>query len=273
MGCGFGGLLMGLSPVLPETLCLGLEIRPKVTEYVRLRILQARRKPEGGTHANVSVLKSNAMKFAPHFFFKGQLTRMFFCFPDPHFKKAKHNRRIISTALLAEYAYCLKEGEKLYTITDVRDLHNWMVAHLAVHPCFERVPEEELATDPVVPIMRSYTEEGIRVEKMAGLKLVAVFRRVPEAKAIAAAETRDFWDEPEVDYVHIRVTGRNFGADHPVPPPAAGAASGGAAAAPAAVGGAGTAAAAAAAPADADVAMASSSTGISSAAAAAAGSS
>lgn len=34
---------------------------------------------------------------------------MFFLFPDPHFKKTKHKWRIISTTLLAEYAYVLCE--------------------------------------------------------------------------------------------------------------------------------------------------------------------
>ena len=39
-----------------------------------------------------------------------QLTKMFFLFPDPHFKKAKHKWRIISPTLLSEYAYALQEG-------------------------------------------------------------------------------------------------------------------------------------------------------------------
>ena len=30
------------------------------------------------------------MKHLPNFFRKGQLEKMFFLFPDPHFKKAKH---------------------------------------------------------------------------------------------------------------------------------------------------------------------------------------
>jgi len=35
---------------------------------------------------------------------------MFFLYPDPHFKKAKHKWRIINTPLLAEYAYVLAEN-------------------------------------------------------------------------------------------------------------------------------------------------------------------
>lgn len=40
---------------------------------------------------------------------------MFFLYPDPHFKKAKHKWRIINTSLLAEYAYIL--AENVSTIT------------------------------------------------------------------------------------------------------------------------------------------------------------
>lgn len=132
--------------------------------------------PEG--YQNVSVVRTNAMKYLPRFFAKGQLSKMFFCFPDPHFKRANHRRRIISPALLAEYAYALREGGKLYTISDVQDLHKWMVQHLQDHPLFEQIPENELALDPAVPVVMSYTEEGKKVERNQGSKHLAVFRRV-----------------------------------------------------------------------------------------------
>ena len=48
------------------------------------------------------------MKYLPNFFRKGQLSKMFFLFPDPHFKKAKHKWRIINETLIAEYAYVLR---------------------------------------------------------------------------------------------------------------------------------------------------------------------
>jgi len=42
------------------------------------------------------------MKFLPNHFRKGQLEKLFFLFPDPHFKKANIRRRIIkSLSLLA----------------------------------------------------------------------------------------------------------------------------------------------------------------------------
>jgi tRNA (guanine-N7-)-methyltransferase len=45
--------------------------------------------------------------------------------------------------LLAEYAYALAIGGLVYTVTDIEDLHNWMVSHFEEFPLFERVQEEE----------------------------------------------------------------------------------------------------------------------------------
>lgn len=192
VGCGFGGLLIGLSPVFPDKLIMGFEIRDKVTEYVRLRIA-ALRKEHPGQYQNVSVLKTNAMKYMPNTLVKGQLSKMFFCFPDPHFKTKNHKRRIISPTLLTEYAYFLRPGGMLYTISDVRELHEWMARHGDEHALFERVSDEELATDPAVPIVMADTEEGKKVARNKGEKHLAVFRRLEDDEADRRVLATGFW--------------------------------------------------------------------------------
>ncbi|RUS81990.1 hypothetical protein EGW08_010259 [Elysia chlorotica] len=177
IGCGYGGLLVGLSPLFPQTLMLGMEIRLKVSDYVHKRI-EALRLQHPGQYTNVACIRSNAMKHLPNFFHKAQLTKMFFLFPDPHFKKAKHKWRIINQTLLAEYAYVLKVGGLVYTITDVKDLHEWMVEHLTAFPLFSRVSQEELDNDPVVEKIYNSTEEGQKVTRNKGEKWLAVFRRI-----------------------------------------------------------------------------------------------
>lgn len=180
IGCGFGGLMIDLSPAFPEDLILGMEIRVQVTNYVEDRII-ALRNNTASKHGfqNINVLRGNAMKFLPNFFEKGQLSKMFFCFPDPHFKQRKHKARIITNTLLSEYAYVLKEGGVVYTITDVKDLHEWMVNHLEEHPLFERLSKEWEENDECVKIMRNATEEGKKVERKKGDKFVACFTRLP----------------------------------------------------------------------------------------------
>ncbi|KAL2828915.1 putative methyltransferase-domain-containing protein [Aspergillus cavernicola] len=236
IGCGFGGLLVGLAPVLPDTLMVGMEIRVQVTEYLTTRIHALRNQqqhllqtsssttstqtqspipipdtpstqPEPsfpttqipGLYNNITALRANTMKFIPNFFSRSQLSKIFICFPDPHFKARKHKARIVSETLNAEYAYALRPGGLLYTITDVEEYHFWILRHFGlrdsdgdddnreelegegkvggVEELFERVGEEEVEADECVRVMKEATEEGKKVSRNKGNKYVAVFRR------------------------------------------------------------------------------------------------
>lgn len=214
IGCGFGGLLVALSPLLPDELILGLEIRTQVTEYVEDRISALRSQnatASPGLYRNVSCLRANTMKFLPNFFTRGQLSRIFLCFPDPHFKARKHKARIVSSTLCAEYAYVLKPAGCVYTITDVEELGEWMRRRFEAfgkrgvggeddggesgegrgEGMFEKValPEEgkerEWAAEGgekaevgmLVRLIREETEEGKKVTRNGGKKFVSVFRR------------------------------------------------------------------------------------------------
>lgn len=187
IGCGFGGLTVALATILPDETILGMEIRAKVTEYVRLRLLALRKEHASeassisrrSPYQNASVLRTNSMKFLPNYFHKASIRKMFFCFPDPHFKRKNHPRRIVSERLLSEYAYFLMPNVgMLYTITDVKELHGWHVLKCDNHPLFERVTDEDNAKDPCVHAMITETEEGKKVERNGGNKYYAVYRRI-----------------------------------------------------------------------------------------------
>lgn len=330
IGCGFGGLLIALAPLLPDELILGLEIRKQVTEYVQARISALRSqnnlsatlekkpmesivsletsepesmkewiicpkdgmdepqlaateaaiklivksddtncyrdvnsslrhwllhvtvselsdiqklpgvctveentiagKPDGtssippipslppdllaattlnppspGPYQNISVLRANTMKFLPNFFTRGQLTHIFLCFPDPHFKARKHKARIVSSTLCAEYAYVLKPGGMVYTITDVEELGQWMKERFeafgrgdggAGEGLFEEVQipaegeekgweqkgGEDRQVGRLVRCIREETEEGKKVTRNKGGKFVSVWRRREDPK-------------------------------------------------------------------------------------------
>jgi tRNA (guanine-N7-)-methyltransferase len=179
VGCGYGGLTVALGKLYTDKLVLGMEIRPKVVAYVRQRIDKLHEAKEPGS-ANISVEVANVMKYLPCYFEKGQLEKLFFLFPDPHFKKKKHSWRIISINLLAEYAYALRVGGILYTITDVLDLHQWMAKHLDAHPLFERLTDQEQADDPCTPLVCSSSEEANKVERSSGSKYPAFYRRIAD---------------------------------------------------------------------------------------------
>ncbi|KAH9972724.1 tRNA-methyltransferase [Lactifluus volemus] len=199
VGCGFGGLLIALAPLYPDTLMLGLEIRVQVSQYVEDRIAALRATSSGqppperpstdvgvpGGYQNVSIVRANAMKFLPNYFSKHSLSALFFLFPDPHFKIRKHKARIISPTLLAEYAYVLRPGGIVYTITDVKDLAEWMKIHLSAFPLFENVETETLRAEgkgPILDAVWNSTEEGKKVERKKGEKWMSCFRRIELSK-------------------------------------------------------------------------------------------
>lgn len=58
--------------MFPDNLMLGLEIRVKVSDYVNDRI-KALRIQDPNNYHNIAVLRTNAMKYLPNFFYKGQV--------------------------------------------------------------------------------------------------------------------------------------------------------------------------------------------------------
>lgn len=142
------------------------------------------------------------MKFLPNLIPRASLTRLFLCFPDPHFKARKHKARIVSPTLVAEYAYVMREGGWVYVITDVRDLYDWIRACFdgtansaerddddyhgdgqqprevnARSELWEEVPAEERERDVCMRAVREETEEGRKVQRNGGDKFAACWRR------------------------------------------------------------------------------------------------
>lgn len=179
IGCGYGGLLASLSKEYLNKTTLGLEIRDRVAEFCRQRVLTLR-KEYPGRYGNVWFERTNAMKFLPHYLKKGSVEKLFFCYPDPHFKRKKNRQRVISSQLLAEYAYVLREGEGIaYIVTDVEELFTWMVDRFEKHPLFERRSLDLHQQDPISNFVRDFTDEAQRVERSDRSKFDASFRRIP----------------------------------------------------------------------------------------------
>ncbi|KAI6234426.1 TRNA (guanine-N(7)-)-methyltransferase-like protein [Aphelenchoides fujianensis] len=207
IGCGYGGLLFQLSQVIPEQGAVGMEIRDKVSRFVQDKIT-AKRHNEPGQWTNICCIRTNAMRFLPFFFAKGQLERMFFLYPDPHFKRSKIKWRIISIPLIAEYAYLMQTGGLLYTVTDVLQYHEWILENFASTKLFTKVEDEELKDDPIYPFILDTSEEGQKVTRNKGEKFCVVYRRtdvespfVPDLNERAAetAGSKDASEDEESD--------------------------------------------------------------------------
>lgn len=205
---------------------IGLEIRTQVHDFTSSRIAALRTQhlpltssssaasssltppthqpPKAAAAApyqNISCLRTNTMKFLPNFFARAQLSHLFLCFPDPHFKSRKHKARIVSSTLVAEYAYVIRPGGLVYAITDVEDLFEW------ISGCFSGKGEYgatgvkgegggmegglrselwegvdvkggEVGLDErIMAAVEGETEEGRKVERNKGEKFVGVWRR------------------------------------------------------------------------------------------------
>lgn len=109
IGCGFGSFLFSLSKY--ENNSLGLEIRKKVTEYVKVN----------NTHDNIAVINTNSLITLPNLIKESSLEKIFINFPDPQFKKRKRQYRIMQESTLRLYLYLLQDGGYLYFLTDVEE--------------------------------------------------------------------------------------------------------------------------------------------------------
>jgi tRNA (guanine-N7-)-methyltransferase len=71
----------------------------------------------------------------------------------------------------------MKTGGKIYVISDVKELYDWEVEHLLMHPLFDRVSEEETKADPCIRFMCEGTDEAKKVIRNEGSMWYAVFRK------------------------------------------------------------------------------------------------
>ncbi len=182
---------------------LGTSDKDEALRYYNPTTQEITSSPPPTPYQNISVLRANTMKFLPNFFHKAQLSHIFLCFPDPHFKARKHKQRIVSSTLCAEYAFVLQPGGRIYTITDVEELGTWMKERFAEFgggQVFERVevPEEGREREWIeeggdgrtglewdarrevgrmVRAIREETEEGKKVNRNGGRKFVGVWQR------------------------------------------------------------------------------------------------
>lgn len=73
-------------------------------------------------------------------------------------------------------------------ITDVKELYDWEVEHLELHPLFEKVSQEETEADPCIRFMREGTDEAKKVIRNQGSMWYAVYRKRDLQKDHAAIE-------------------------------------------------------------------------------------
>ena len=114
LGCGYGGLLMTLAEKYPNKLSLGMEIREKVSSYVKEKITGLR-EIHRGKYENVAVLKTNAMKCLPNYIKRKQLEKIFFLLPRSAFQTSKASVEDYQSAYVGCVCLCHEDrSESVY---------------------------------------------------------------------------------------------------------------------------------------------------------------
>ncbi|KAJ8600527.1 hypothetical protein CTAYLR_009221 [Chrysophaeum taylorii] len=132
VGCALGGWVCEAAAADPSRNFLGLEIRPAAIEAARAKLDKL------GGAGNAHFLKANANVDLRRILADamGPIERVLFQFPDPHFKKKHHKRRVVNVELVDALADALAPDAVVYLASDVLEAADHMRAEFRAHPAF-----------------------------------------------------------------------------------------------------------------------------------------
>lgn len=114
IGCADAQFLFERAARDPSRQYVGLEIREDFVELVNERAAQ--------TKLPVTAVFCQAQLHLPAVFGAAKAQRVFINFPDPWFKRAHRNRRMVDPVLIAAVAQLTAPGAELFVQTDVWEL-------------------------------------------------------------------------------------------------------------------------------------------------------
>ena len=118
VGCGYGRFLLAFINNVPGYNALGLEIREPVVDRANrwAETLELQRK--------VRFVLANATVSVDHMLrsFPGPLSLVTIQFPDPHFKKRHHKRRVVQPQLVSAIKSLMPQGGRLFLQSDVLEV-------------------------------------------------------------------------------------------------------------------------------------------------------
>jgi len=157
LGCGPGRFLLLKARREPESNYLGMEIRKKLVDR---GALWAR---EVGVDSSVKFMTANATISLSNVLadYPGTVHRVSIQFPDPHFKKRHHKRRIVQPHLVRDVAACLKKGAQVFLQSDVLDVAEAMRDDFEQHGREQfRVCEEVHGPKGSMPVQDAWDSES-----------------------------------------------------------------------------------------------------------------
>jgi tRNA (guanine-N7-)-methyltransferase len=118
VGCGYGRFLLAFVNNVPGYNALGLEIREPVVDRANrwAENLELQRKVRF-VLANATVSVENMLKTFP-----GPLSLVTIQFPDPHFKRRHHKRRVVQPQLVSAIKALVPQGGRVFLQSDVLEV-------------------------------------------------------------------------------------------------------------------------------------------------------
>ncbi len=122
IGCAAGEFLLDLALVNTNWNYLGIEIREKLVENAKLKVLEREIKNLYFLFGNANNILNNAQSK----FILKNVKSISFNFPDPWFKKRHYKRRVIQPDFINILANSMQKGSLILIKTDVKDLFDYM---------------------------------------------------------------------------------------------------------------------------------------------------
>ena len=122
IGCASGQFLFDLALVNTSWNYLGIEIREKLVNNAKLKVLEKEINNLYFVFGNANnILNDSQSKFIIK-----NLKSISFNFPDPWFKKRHYKRRVIQPEFINILSNSLQKGTLIFIKTDVKDLFDYM---------------------------------------------------------------------------------------------------------------------------------------------------
>jgi len=139
IGCASGDYLFDLASVNTNWNYLGIEIRERLVEKAKLKVIERDIKNLCFVFGNVNNLVND---FHAEFIIKN-LKSISFNFPDPWFKKRHYKRRVIQAKFINKLSNLMSEGSLIFIKTDVKDLFDHMNYTISSNFNFKEIDRKE----------------------------------------------------------------------------------------------------------------------------------
>ena len=139
IGSAGGEFLFNLASVNTNWNYLGIEIREKLVNNAKLKVIEREIKNLYFVFGNAN----NILNDVQNKFIIRNLKSISFNFPDPWFKKRHYKRRVIQPELISILSNSFQKGTLIFIKTDVKDLFDYMDCTISRNLYFKAIDKKD----------------------------------------------------------------------------------------------------------------------------------